>query len=339
MQNDDVSAVKNHASILAERLKTMGIQIKRTQALELVSELHDQSDWNRLQAKLKKPQTKKSRASKAENQRDVFFIVGSQGSGRTEALKTLFELECAEGCTSPMFISISGDAQIYKGEVDRFVSQRLVVTINYDSKGITDLSYDQCYGYTVERPGVLFNMVSVRKGDRAGVGQAISQLFSRLHGTLPGHLRESVGSILVDGIYEAPEVEQEAIFLSLAEMAESFKKTFRRAVFTTDVPAKAHVRDQIGMTLFNVIHSDLCEVNEDAVGFWPLSESRGPHKWSSQSLADRQVIADVSWWSFRNACIYCDEWGEPGRANGSSRVIPLPGKSFWYKDLRAAVIR
>ncbi|MBI6882317.1 glyoxalase superfamily protein [Pseudomonas putida] len=339
MQKDDVSVVKSHASILTERLKKMGIQIKRTKALELVSELHDQSDWNRLQAKLKKSQPKKPRASTAAAQCDAFFVVGPQLSGRTEALKTLFELECAEGHTSPVFISISGDAQVYKGEVDRFVSQRSVMTINYDSNGVKDFNPDKSFGHTVERPGVLFNMVPVRKGDRTGVGHAIAQLFTSLSGYLPYHLRDNVGSVLVDGIHEAPEAEQELIYAGLAEMAKSFKKTFRRAVFTSDVPAAAYVRDQLGMVVFNMIHEDLCEANEEAAGFWPVQSSKKPHKWASESLADREVIADIVWWSFRNAQIYHDEWGEPGRANGSSRVIPLPGRSFWYKDLRAALIR
>lgn len=315
IQNDDVLVFKNHASILTARLQKMGIQVKHTQALELVSELHDQSDWNRLQDKLKKSQPKKSRASSAAMQSDAFFIAGPQGSGRTEALKTLFELECAEGHTSPVFISISGDGQIYRGEVDRFISSFAVMTDSYDSDGIEGLNPDRIFNYSTQQPGILFNMVPVKKGDRSGVGLSMAQLFKSFSTYLQIHLRNDLGSVLVDGISEVPEAERRQLYTSLAEMATVFKKTFRRAVFTSNVPAAAQVRDELGMTLFNLIHADLCKANGEAAGFCPAQAIRDSHNWASQSLADREVVADIAWCAFRNACLYQHDLGEPGRAS------------------------
>lgn len=50
--NISLREVKKQADRLTARLKTLGVEIKRTQALEGVAAVHDFTDWNRMQASL-----------------------------------------------------------------------------------------------------------------------------------------------------------------------------------------------------------------------------------------------------------------------------------------------
>ncbi|MBP8275554.1 MAG: hypothetical protein KAX55_01500 [Propionivibrio sp.] len=50
--NLSLREAKNQATRLTARLKTLGVEIKRTQALEGVAAVHNFTDWNRMQASL-----------------------------------------------------------------------------------------------------------------------------------------------------------------------------------------------------------------------------------------------------------------------------------------------
>jgi hypothetical protein len=242
MQDDHIKAVKTHASILIDSLKPHGVALKKTEALEIISKLQGRLDWNRLRAKLQTQAPAKPPVNQAGQLVDAMFIVAGRGRKKTEILKNLFELECAEGETAPIMISIAGSAHTLRLEADVFFSRTPRVTVTYDSAGILKVEWgDHCNG-----KGLLVNLISAVKGSRVGAGYALSQLLTCHRVNLRSGIGVKFGSLL-DQITDEQELLEAAG--AIGDYAQSHSDTFRRLVVTSEVEVPKKCQKSFGMTI------------------------------------------------------------------------------------------
>jgi hypothetical protein len=335
MQDDHIKAVKTHATILIESLKPHGVALKKTEAIEIISQLQGRLDWNRLRAKLKTPPPTKPPVNKADLPPDAMFIVG-RSKQKTEILKTLFELECAEGVTAPILVSIAGSGHTFGLEADSFFSRLPRITVTYDAAGIVSLNgSDHCNG-----KGLLVNLISSAKGSRAGAGHALSQLFNCQRTDLRAGIGLPIGSLLVDDLHQiTDEVEFAEAAGAIREYVKSSSDTFRRLVITSEDFVPKTLQSHFGTKFYYLRSRDLgrpSHLNPDQI-IWVASPKSDLSNcnWESQSLSDRSIVADICWWVWSLDLPY----NRGAWKNGSSRAAIIPGRSLWFSDLRASLIR
>lgn len=334
MQNPDVVAIKKHASILMESLESMGIKIKRTQALEVIAQLENRTDWNRLQAKLKLTHTNRPVAKLAAAPSEAIFYVSDNRDYRTELLKTLFELECADGMTSPLFISISGDGHLERDGIDFFMAKSDRISIQYGVHGM---------GYTKESSspsgcavgrGILINLKSSTKGSRAGAGLAITQLLRNLWDHAPHHFKGRIGSVLIDSVHQVPQDELDEIFCALGEFARGHDIPLLRLVCSTSTPITASSLARLGLKTLYVSNS-----NTECMGSTASDLIAHPgmmHYYDSPvDLHDLAIVPHVAWWIDRKDWLEINE--SYCRKSGESRVLSLPGNAVWFEDIRVSL--
>lgn len=332
MQDDDIQVVKTHASILIESLKPYGITLKKSQALEVMANLENRTDWNRLRAKLKsfiQPQ----RSPRAEGTKPSAFVVPCQSDrDNTEILKTLFELEYAEGSTAPVLISVGGSGHIFEYGADTFFKKIPRVTITYDCAGIVEVRAPDL----IPVKGLLVNLVSLTPGSRAGAGFALAQLLrcQRQHIRLAG---AQVGTVLIDDLHQInDETELADAAHALRSYAADHIESFRRLVVTSDSEISKAVQNSAGMDfhwIISQIHGRPPSADPELT-HWVAdyrSTRKSDREWRSSSLGDASVVADISWWVWASRNFQ--------RENGESRISGLPGKSLWFRDVKASLIK
>lgn len=336
MQNPDIAVVKTHASILVESLKTHGVKLKRTQALEVMAQLENRTDWNRLQAKLKNPAQPRTRLKPTKDSPDAIFVVSHARTGKTEILKTMFELECADGATSPVLISVSGNGHTFGTEIDPFFSDMERLDVWYDSNGMVE-SKERSYSSVVSRRGrgLLINLIPCFKGSRAGAGNAIAQVLMSHEDQFPYYLRNRIGTLMIDNLHEIDEAERPLVYSEIHKFATGQNAaTFRRFLATSHGVVDESLKGVIGM---NIVHMAPCETAQ----FLPDTCKAMEIPFHTvdceivSTLADRDLVLGVSWWCFRLFRL----WDHYNDARTESRASRVPGKSLWYSDVRASLIR
>lgn len=86
MENLSIQKIKLQAGRVTERLKSLGLNIKHTQALEVVAAVHNFPDWNRLKASLD------SKTIKEHSQSDTphRILILQPGTGKSFSMGVLF---------------------------------------------------------------------------------------------------------------------------------------------------------------------------------------------------------------------------------------------------------
>lgn len=332
MQNDSVSVVKTHASILIESLKEQGITIKKTQALEIMSRLENRTDWNRLRARLKNLDELKTKKPAKKNKLDCMVLLAPANSRKTEALKALFELEYKDNETCPVMICMSGDGHTLGNGKDFYISRHTRVTVTYDEFGIVGNA--EIKGYTTSGCyGLIVNLVSKHKGRRVGAGLALSQFLKSFTTSVTPELEKQVGTLMVDGFEQIEVTERGEVCSQISEFCDQNQETIRRVVLSS--------REVIS-------GSDACNLNVKVsyvvrdIQFYPELEGKKNYKelgslnykyydWKSTSLSDPLIVEDMFW-----LMVHLD--GEYLPKDMDSRITILPGRSSWFMDFKSSLI-
>jgi hypothetical protein len=336
MQDDHIKAVKTHAAILIETLKPHGVALKKTEAIEIISQLQSRLDWNRLRAKLKTPVAAKPQANQEATLPDAMLVVG-RGMEKSEILKTLFELECAEGVTAPILVSIAGKGHTHGLGADIFFSRLPRITVSYDGSGIVSVNgSDHCNG-----KGLLVNLTCSVKGSRAGAGYALSQLFNCHSSSLKEGIGLPLGSLLIDDLDQiTDDLEFFEAAGAIREYAQSKSDTFRRLVATLEAGAPKNRQSCFGMNFFYPVKLEQGVpefANPKQIIRVPkvVSSNLDIFPFESDSLSDRSIVADICGWIW----YLNSRYGDIGVGKGVSRAASVPGRSLWFSDLRASLIR
>ena len=328
MQNDYVSVAKTHASLLVESLKEQGISLQKSQALEIISNLHSRTDWNRLRARLTRlSHSKAAHGAVADQPAKAFFLFGEDGSGKTDALKTLFEIEFVDGETAPIMISVAGNGHILDAGQDEFFKKCERITLMYDEDGITDVDKKNRSFPINKSGGLLVNLVSTVKGSREGVGNALAQFLIGYESYILISGLRKFGSLLIDDYDQIEKSERLDVGLAVSQFASS-GKDFRRLV----VAAKSVMNEAdccppgMGFMFY------VADNNPNIFGYDDeyIAHSGG-RTWKSECLRDDQIVKDVYMRSREKS-------KHIGHSNGDSRVLYLPAKSLWFNDLRASLV-
>lgn len=339
MQNDSVSVVKTHASILIESLKEQGITIKKTQALEIMSRLENRTDWNRLRARLKNlDDPKEKKLAKKTELFDCFVLLAPGGSSKTEGLKALFELECADGATSPVMICMSGDGHTLGNEKDINLDYCDSIVLKYDEFGIIE----ECQGPWKERfrqphNGWIVNMVSTKKGSRVGAGLAVSQFLKAFPDALDKVPKQRVGTVMIDGFEQIKHEEASAVCRSIRQFFGRSDEAFRRLLVSSRrLMTKENAKDLEMQIKHLSPATQPYQWDTEGVSVENLAEITFHRRygWKSESLSDPLVVADMYWLMLSmEGKMYNEE-----RENGQSRISRILGDSSWFTDLRTSLV-
>ncbi|AYG47898.1 hypothetical protein DV532_26815 (plasmid) [Pseudomonas sp. Leaf58] len=348
MQNEYVSAVKTHASVLVEHLNRYGIKLKKTQAIEVIANLQGQTDWNRVRAKLtgveKKLMPELPAGAKPLR---AMILLGRPGIGKTEALKTIVELEQADSQTNSLFICLSGSAHVYLDEQDSISYHSNNFDVHYSSTGIIKTTGR----LRLPNKPILINMISDERGSRHGLKQSLisfliqnKELFQSVR----------IGSVLIDELHCLQAEEEREIIETVAWFSATLPRPIRQLVMVSQVipsfktaPAgvdlKLLVDSQFPLAMdwkpnenLSFPHESVGQVYTrplDGMGYW-----EHPHlPWRSQSIDDEFLVKDIF-----NAVILAliEEKSERRiRVNGTTRLRYVLGESIWFRDLRADLLR
>ncbi|WP_274644853.1 glyoxalase superfamily protein [Pseudomonas serbica] len=325
MQNDYVVVAKSHANLLVESLKKQGITLKKAQALEIISSLHNRTDWNRLQSKLKGLSKPGSNTKPTTiNTYDAFLIDGYSSKGvPLETLRSLFELECADGETSPVMIAVAGDGHTYNGRIDDYFNSRERLTITYDADGVVEIFHS---GYS--KSGLLINLVPEKRGARHGAGLALAQFLNNTGHKYSLDFRQRIGTLMISDFGQFEEVELDGIFAAINGFALRKVNTFRRFIATTHNYKIMDYLNSIGMNAQRISYQD--------PAYQPSSMDTSYHFQfvRATSLEDRTIVTDtLNWLKTIAMSSLEDRFG-----SGESRAKKIPGNSLWFRDLRASLL-
>lgn len=330
MQNELVGAVKSHATILIEHLQRYGITLKRTQALEVISNLQAQTDWNRVKAKLCAESTQQKSAELplplGLERIHTCALVARPCSGKTEVLKTIACLESADGSAVPVFICLSGGGHIDNGNYDQRIPHFNRWGIHYDREGIVH----------IEKPtrmnnfGVMINFHSRVRGDRSGLKEAFIE-FMRLHST---HLCENpIGSVLIDEFSRLSPNDEIEVLEAAARFCLDLTPSARRLIIACQVPLQKHEIRGVGLSYVTEI---------DYPGHFPAQipmEVAAPHcyedfapEWVSESISDHRLVVDILAQVRHAICWHRND------GSSNSRLHHVRGQSLWFRDFRNSLV-
>jgi hypothetical protein len=348
MQNEYVSAVKTHASVLVEHLNRYGIKLKKTQAIEVIANLQGQTDWNRVRAKLSGVEERRTPELPAgATPLRAFMLLGRPGIGKTEALKTIFELEKADSQTNPLFICLSGSAHVYLDENDTISRHTNNFDVHYSVAGIANTTGR----IRVDNEPIFVNMVSTERGSRLGLKQA---LISFLIQNKDLFQNTRIGSVLIDELHCLQADEEREIIETVAWFSASLPKPIRQLVMASQVLPSVQPAIS-GVELKLLVERRFPPVNKwdfngelafphESVGEVYKREADGrcywrqpTLSWSSKSVDDECLVKDI-FSSVLLALIDEKSCARP-RVNGTTRLRYVLGESLWFRDLRADLLR
>ncbi|WP_338923713.1 glyoxalase superfamily protein (plasmid) [Pseudomonas silesiensis] len=329
MQNEHIAAAKNLATNLIEILAAQGIDLKRTQALEVVSKLQDHTDWNRLSAKLKgRGKQGKSRETAA------FALISRPGYGKTETIRALFELECADGETCPLLIDVGGCGTLADlvGK-DPFMVARDRIKLFYDNTGIvhvektyTDLCREPVGRGLVVDLWPLGNYHELRKFS----GVALAQFLDNPAKYVREPLLKRIGTVFLDE-YHRLEDQDVACCEAMGRFIKGLTN-LRRVVIGTQLVLTPEATEAIGLPFCHLIPEPELVFRQHK---WPWVYRALPKDlpWESESLDDHRVVSDLLMKSFG----ITNSKSPRTHPIGASRLGRLPGHVTWFKQLRDAV--
>lgn len=348
MQNEYVSAVKTHASALVEHLNRYGIKLKKTQAIEVIANLQGQTNWNRVRAKLNGVEEVRTPELPVGNKPlRATMLLGRPCIGKTEALKTIFELEKADSQSNPLFLCLSGSAHVYQNERDTISQNTNNFDVYYSSAGIEKTASR----IRLENAPIMINMVSSVRGSRYGLKHAVISFLIQ-NKEIFQNVR--IGSVLIDELHCLQVDEEREIIETLAWFSATLSKPIRQLVMASQVmPSLKAVVPGVELKLlvdsrftptnkwtfdgkFAFPHERVGQVfQRDGHGAGVWADPRLP--WKSQSIDDEALIKDI-FNSVMMAMIDEVSCARP-RANGATRLQYVLGESLWFRDLRAELLR
>jgi len=342
MQKDYVAVAKDNASVLIETLKGMGIPLKRTQALEVVSQLQARTDWNRLQAKLKEFRRDPVVTPQSATAFDACFVVARPGEGKTETLKTLYEIECIDNKRLPILVCMAGGVHTYRMERDlsRKIARSSRLTIQYDRDGILSSEIFDKSAYIPEpETGLLINFVSSVRGERVGAGLALAQFLDQIKSYLPSHLVETkLGSLLIDEFHQIAENECNELFQAINKYVGTHSQSFNRLVVATQVGVSQSLVENLALKKTVFVSSEIKShfvLRDTVMEHVRLQRESDKSVWKSESFEDNLAVGDV----FAMSLDIASRGIKDFRENGDSRHWRLTGVTpRWLNDLRLSLI-
>lgn len=333
MQNDSVSVVKTHASILIESLKEQGITIKKTQALEIMSRLENRTDWNRLRARLKNLDEPKAKKPAKKSLLDCMIIHGPAGTQKTETLKALFELEFKDKETCPVMICMSGDGHTLGNDIDHFLHGHARINVFYDEFGISGSLGLKHSPYAHSR-GLIINLVSSVKGRRAGVGLATSQFLKAYDDSAKMISNDQdVGTLMIDGFEQIPDSETEEVASQVNLFCEQKHETVRRVVISS---RKKLTKSTLSKLDMNILYLRVWTGFDDCYDHKHRELNRCAtmegYDWRSEGIADPLIVEDMYWLMYYRFCLF------PKQRDENSRISNIPGRSSWFMDFKSSLI-
>jgi hypothetical protein len=336
MQNDSVSVVKTHASILIESLKEQGITIKKTQALEIMSRLENRTDWNRLRARLKNLDEPKVKNPAKKSLLDCMVLLAPAGHQKTETLKALFELEYKDRVTKPVMICMSGDGHTLGNGGDHIIHGHDRITITYDEFGIAGELHLRASRYAHPH-GLIINMVSKFKGNRVGAGLAVAQFLKVYDEELTrfGIDKTGVGTLMVDGFEQIAQPETDEVTKQINVFCQQKAETLRRVVISSRAMLSSGDVLNLGMNIINLC-VDICHLQLNRPQKVKEIHAKGPltqYEWKSESISDPAIVEDMFWLMRHRVSIYSG-----GPLTDESRISIIPGRSSWFMDFKSSLI-
>jgi hypothetical protein len=336
MQNDSVSVVKTHASILIESLKEQGITIKKTQALEIMSKLENRTDWNRLRARLKNLDEPKPKAPAKKKSFDCVVLLAPAKHQKTETLKALFELEYKDKVTMPVMICMSGDGHTFGNGSDHIIHGHERISVTYDEFGISGDPILRPSRYA-EPHGLIINMVSKTKGNRVGAGLAVAQFLKAYDEELHKFRidEKNVGTLMVDGFEQIVQQETDEVAKQINIFCQQKTETIRRVVISSREMLSSDNVLNLGMNLINLcidLDSYPCKKNQkfkELESVFPINI----YSWKSDSILNLSIVEDMYWLMRHRASSSFD-----GPIPGESRISNIPGRSSWFMDFKSSLI-
>lgn len=327
MQNELVGAVKSHATILIEHLQRYGITIKRTQALEVISNLQAQTDWNRVKAKLSDVPVKRIvDKTPVSGLLPTCMLVSRTGSGKTEVLKTIVELETADRSFFPVFICLSGAAHIDENGLDRRLPSLSRWEIQYDGNGY----------FHVTKPtsssglGAMINFRSRARGDRTGLKEAFLA-FMGSHGS--NLSTKPIGSVLIDEFSRLQPEDETEVLETAARFCLNQQIPAKRLILAGQVPLRGQKPEEVDLS-YVMEHDYPCfmpnEVPTQVV--MPLNSDGFPPDWESESPSDPRLVADIFAQVRYSLC-----WRR-NDGSSNSRLHHVRGNSLWFRDFRNSLV-
>lgn len=331
MQNELVVAAKSHATALTEHLARYGIKIKRTQAIEIIANLQGQADWNRVRDKLQEAPVRTPKPAMPASNVECSILLGRSGMGKTEALKTLLELDVADDQMAPLFICLGGGAHTYNNQRDNFGFDLNQWSITYNEEGIVSTTELTAPGI---RKGYLVNFISEAKGIRDGLKEALVEFLSEMFPTHFVSTKRRLGFILLDEFNFFSDESEREIFNSLAALSKALETPPRGIVLACQKPL-CSCPERLPIPTKYIIEGKWPHAKPENATFsfiTVIDPNRPWLDWSSLSISDPKLIEDV----YRVTSIR--EWDHPIRQNGDSRLVNVHGTAPWFKDLRNALL-
>jgi hypothetical protein len=221
---------KKQADRLTSRLKTLGIEIKRTQALEGIAAVHNFSDWNRFQANLES--TAPPSVSIAGSGGDLVVDRGPHrvlmlrpGEGKTSILTLLFADAIRAKAQIPIWIDCN-DGYPQHSLPPFVLDHTTVITANFDENGnIQNLAppSDGCRAIwiSLHNPKIP-SFPSGRTQEESGRTirtKAFINLLARIRTNWPSEITRNIGWALFDEFAALDEEHNDLFSTSLPDFA------------------------------------------------------------------------------------------------------------------------
>ncbi|MDU8350791.1 glyoxalase superfamily protein [Pseudomonas syringae pv. actinidiae] len=193
--------VKSQAAALSERLKSLGVDIKNTQALEAVSALLNSSDWNRLNARLNALTASDTPFQRREHK----ILVGAPGVGKTHTLMNIFKRELEKGEKAPVFVTFQSakDVLQYWESTSDILTQCQVINVDYDSSNyITDVE-----PIDPKARGIIV-VLSTSQTHSAFMSLMLIQFMRQFKNIFGTHPSCKIGTLMFDEIHLANSYDQ-----------------------------------------------------------------------------------------------------------------------------------
>lgn len=324
MKNDLIVAAKSHASILTEHLSRFGIKIKRTQALEVIANLHAQTDWNRFSAKLadaKPTQTDSSTITKGPLLTQ--FVLGRPGAGKTEVLKTVLTLEEKEAYSRPILICLSGSAHTYKNGLDRLLPKVSRWDVAYDEDGMTGSNFNN-----VHASAFLINFKPSVTGSRKGLRLAFEQFMAQFFDEVK-HFK--IGSLMIDEFSCLPPEDESLVLSSAAHFCGRLDRPVRQLLIASQVMA-LDALSVPGLDVRHIAESFSDHYNSSVPTTYVAARGQD---WKAQSIDDPCLVTDIF--------IEIQDEIEACRSRHwvnerTNRLSYIKGNALWFRDFRNSLI-
>jgi len=330
MQSENISAIKSHASILIEHLQRYGITLKKTQALEVVSNLHAQTDWNRVSAKLKTlGKSSASIQNKPSQPLPTCFLIGRPGVGKTEVLKTIVQLESADKSALPVLVCLSGSAHIDGHSIDRRLPALNRWTVHYDEQGLTHVDSPDA----LSDSGKMINFVSLIRGGRLGLKEAFVQFMREYAEQMSCG---KIGSFIIDEFARLPKEDELDVINAAVRFCAGQPVPVRQLLIASQTPPILASR-AAGITPRFVVEMHYPVVMPADIPVETVMHFNTRNfepEWLSESASDPRLVSDIY------ARVLKEIFSEDRMDRGSkgSRMSRILGNSLWFRDLRNSLI-